>query len=388
MPHLTEQREESRETRRPWSDHIFRTTKGPDDGSHPLVIGVLPGEGSGPEVIAATLHVLSALTAASGRRFEIRTGGPVGLDAEALHQRPLSDEVVDFCRDVFSTGGAVLAGPGGGRFVYDLRRRFDLFCKITPLASFDELGRAGRLKRRHTRGVDILVVRENAGGIYQGDWRMTEDADGRRAEHSFSYSERDVRRILDVGVRLASERRGAIDVVVKPGGIPAVSALWRECAIEIAEAAGVRCSFLDVDYAAYRIVQHPGDLDLVVASNLFGDVVGDVGAVVMGGRGLSFSGNYSAEGASVFQTNHGAAYDLAGTDTANPVGQIFSLAMMLREAFDLVEESRAIERAVRGVWRDGWRTADLAERGCRIAGTRKMAELVADAVAQTWDARR
>src|SRR5205085_8547657 len=121
----------------------------------------------------------------------------------------------------------------------------------------------------------------------------------------------------------------------------------------------VACRFLDVDYAAYHVVSGALDLDLVVAPNLFGDVIGDVGAVLLGGRALSFSGNFAEGGASVFQTNHGAAYDLAGRDVANPAGQIFSLAMLLREAFGLDHEARAVERAVEAVWRGGWRTADL-----------------------------
>src|SRR6478672_5826300 len=114
-----------------WTDAVFRSRRGAPAGA--LTVGVLPGEGIGPEVISVALSVLSAIEAANGARFEVRTGGAIGHDAERRTGRPLSDEVSAFCEDVFGKGGAILAGPGGGRFVYDLRKRFDLFCKLSPV---------------------------------------------------------------------------------------------------------------------------------------------------------------------------------------------------------------------------------------------------------------
>ncbi|HVS00526.1 MAG TPA: isocitrate/isopropylmalate family dehydrogenase, partial [Thermoanaerobaculia bacterium] len=124
--------------------------------SEPFLIGVLPGEGIGPAVIEAALEVLAAVGSVSGRVFDVRFGGEIGLDAVALSGRPLSEEVTGFCREVFAAGGAVLAGPGGGRFVYDLRRTFDLFCKLNPLRSFEELRGACRLKPEAVAGVDLV----------------------------------------------------------------------------------------------------------------------------------------------------------------------------------------------------------------------------------------
>jgi 3-isopropylmalate dehydrogenase len=123
-------------------------------------------------------------------------------------------------------------------------------------------------------------------------------------------------------------------------------------------------------------VQQPETFDVIVAPNCFGDILSDLGGVLAGSRGLTFGASYSAEGAAVYQTNHGAAFDLAGTDTANPVGQIFSVAMMLRETFGLSMEAQLIEDSVRAVWQSGFRTTDLAERSCQIAGTQEFAELV------------
>jgi 3-isopropylmalate dehydrogenase len=151
----------------------------------------------------------------------------------------------------------------------------------------------------------------------------------------------------------------------------------------MAKAAGLTARTVNVDYAAYGLIQHARQFDVVVAPNLFGDVLVDISSVLLGSRALGYSGNFSSTTTAVYQTNHGAAHDLAGKNQANPVGQIFALAMLLRESFDLMDAADRIEHAVREVWRQGWRTADLAEPGCRPAGTREMGELVAAAVARS-----
>jgi 3-isopropylmalate dehydrogenase len=143
----------------------------------------------------------------------------------------------------------------------------------------------------------------------------------------------------------------------------------------------VRCSLIDIDHVSYRLIQHPREFDVVVAPNLFDDVLSDLGGVLLGSRGLCFAGSFAANGDAVYSTNHGAAYDLAGTNRANPVAQILSLAMLLRESFHLSKEARQIEEAVVRVWRDGWRTADLMEPGCRLLGTREMGQQIAEKVA-------
>jgi len=343
--------------------------------------GVLEGEGIGPEVVGAALRVLRAVEEVSGKDFEIERGGPIGTEAESRWGKPLSDEVTHFCRDVFEAGGVVLSGPGGGRFVYDLRRQFDLYYKLSPLRPCRELVGANRLRPEYVSGVDILIVRDNAGGVYQGDWQdRVCPKEGRVAEHTFAYSERQVRRILEVAAHRASGRKRLLSVVVKDGGIPGVTGLWREVAAETAGRHGVKCEFVNVDYAAYRLVQHAAEFDVIATPNLCGDILADLGGVLLGSRGLSFSGNFSAEGHAVYQTNHGAAYDLTGTGRANPVAQIYSLAMMLRESFGLAEEAGWVERAVSHVWRHGWRTDDVWESGCRRCGTEELTGQVVRAV--------
>ena len=162
--------------------------------------------------------------------------------------------------------------------------------------------------------------------------------------------------MLDVAAEQAAGRRGSLAVVVKSAGIPAVSGLWQECALDSAGEAGVECSFLEVDHAAFQLIQQPHDLDVVAAPDLYGDVLADLGGVLLGSARATYSGNFSSNGAAVYQTNHGCAYDIAGTDTANPAGQIQSLAMLLRDSFGLDREAALIEEGLRATWAAGWRT--------------------------------
>ncbi|MFC1485629.1 isocitrate/isopropylmalate family dehydrogenase [Candidatus Latescibacterota bacterium] len=370
-------------TLHPWSDLIFDRSLSKAAPLSPYLVGVLGGEGIGPEVIAATLTVLKALESSGPDRFEVNYQDVIRSDPEPATESILSDEAAAFCQSIFSRNGAVLTGPLGGRVVYDLRKELDLFCKISPIKVYGELSAAGRMNNQYTQDVDILIIRENTSGAYQGSWRETSTSNGdRRAEHSFAYTEKEVRRILDVAAGIAQRRRGTITVICKDGGIPSISKLWRDCTIAVASETGVEYSLLNIDYAAYRLIQHAQEFDVVVAPNLFGDILSDICGVLLGSRALAYSGNFSSDRGAVYQTNHGSAHDLVGTNTANPVGQIFSLAMMLKESFGLNRQAILIERAVKEVWRQGWRTPDLEESGCRLAGTREMGDLIAEALAQ------
>jgi 3-isopropylmalate dehydrogenase len=173
-----------------------------------------------------------------------------------------------------------------------------------------------------------------------------------------------------------------LTVVWKESGIPTISRLWRDCAEDAAREYRVSYAMVDIDLMAYRLIQDAPSFNVIAAPNLFGDVLADLAAVLLGSRGLSYSGNFDHHGRAVYQTNHGAAYDLAGTDRANPVGQILSMAMMLRESFGLCSASAAIEQAVRSVWEEGFCTADVAVPGRRVIGTVEMATRIAQRVEQ------
>lgn len=340
-----------------------------------LLVGVVPGEGVGPEVIPAALCVLKAVTDSTGIPLMVRTGGAIGREAEQWHGASLSAEIVAFSDSIFREGGALLCGPGGGRFVYDLRKTFDLFFKISPLRVANGLVESSSLRESVLRDVDILLVRENCGGVYQGVWGEMPPAGAR---HEFSYQREHVSRFLDPAARLAKSRSGRLTVIWKESGLPSISALWKRCAQEAADRAGVAVQMVDADLFAYRLVQTPRNFDVVAAPNLFGDILGDLGAAFLGARGHSYSGNFSGDGRAVYQTNHGSAHDIAGTLRANPAGQIFSMAMMLRESFGLWREAAVVEAAVRSAWADGWRTADVATPGCRLASTDEMAAAIAE----------
>jgi 3-isopropylmalate dehydrogenase len=365
-----------------WAESIAgRHPPGPPDGG-PVRAGVLPGEGIGPEIVAVATAVMAAACRSGGRELELRDGPPPIAPGAG---GSLSEAAADFCRDTFAAGGAVLTGPHGGRWVYELRARFDLFCKLSPLRPSPELDAVpGPIRPAALAGVDILAVREQSAGVYQGRWGESDvRRDGHVAEHSFAYARTEVRRILEVAAALAARRRGGLSVVVKEGGVPSISSLWRECAEQLAGGAGLDLDVLDIDFAVYRLIHEPEAFDVVVAPNLFGDVLADAGGALLGSRGLCYGGSFDAGRAAVFQTNHGGAQALAGSDRADPVGQVLAAAMMLREAFALDSEARSIEDAVAAAWREGWRTEDVAEPGSRVVGTREMGERIAERVGGT-----
>jgi len=358
-----------------------------------FVIGVLEGEGIGPDVVGVALEVLSAVQSVSDVRFDVRPSESYGIDPVCGYEVPLAPEVRHLCEEAFAAGGAVLAGPGGGRFVYDLRAELDLFCKLVPVKPVRELRDVGRLRPEAVDRVDVVIIRENVSGIYFGRYEEEVRPDeGRHVDYTFSYTEREVTRILEVGARMACDRRQGLLVVTKEGAFPGIADLWRDCAHEVGSRFGLTPQVEHIDYASYCLVQHPRELDVVVTSNLFGDVLADISAVLLGSRGNSFSGNFSPLGG-VYQTNHGAAQALVGKDEANPVGQVLTAAMMLRDSFALEGEADLIERAVADVWRQGWRTRDLVNAAVaspkpeHIIGTREMGVRIAESVVRLAHAR-
>jgi len=329
-------------------------------------------------VIDAACHVLETVASQCGIDLRLEVFEGPGSSAGTGESKHLSREAARFCDEIFARDGAILAGAAGGRFVYDMRTRFQLYYKLNPLRSYRELAGVGRLKA--TEAVDILLVRENLGGLYQGRSVQNLVGDEREISHTFVQREDQVRAVLKVGANAARARRHSLIAVSKQSGLPELYALWRRCALDVEEAFGLEITLRDIDYVAYELLQQPTRFDVIVAPNCFGDILSDLGGLFAGSRGLTFGASYSADGASVYQTNHGAAHDLAGSDRANPVGQILSAMMMLRETFHLQDEAKLVEDAVRAVWRTGWRTADLREPGCRTAGTQQFADLVSEEI--------
>lgn len=344
-----------------------------------FLVGVLDGEGIGPEVVGASLRILETLETHTPLRFDIRRGGKIGKDALRQSGASLTPAVISFCEQVFADGGALVCGPGGARFVYDLRRRFDLFCKFVPLLPVPALRDTGALRPEAVTDVDIVVVRENVSGLYFGETALSGEPGQRVASHRFQYREAEVDRIIAVACRAAQLRRGKLCVILKPGAVSSVSDLWQQRAEALTQGSDIELRCLEVDNAAYQLVADARAFDVVVAPNMFGDVLADGASVLLASRGMSLSANFGSRGRAVYQTGHGAAYDLAGLDKANPLGQIASLAMMLHESFGLSRYAAHLQSAMNEVLAAGWRTADILAPGCRLVGCRELADRVNDA---------
>lgn len=345
------------------------------------VVGILPGEGVGPEVMAAVAEVLQSVVLNSDYTFDIRYGSLIGNVAKQAYGSALTPEVTDWCESVFAEKGAILCGPGGSRFVYEMRARFDLFCKFTPIRPYPALCDTGVIRPEALDNVDLVVVRENTSGLYFGEGERCIGRGGiERATHTFGYCTSEVRRIIEVGIALAQRRRRRLSLVVKPGGVPAVSKLWTDIFSEMIDSHDLETTILEVDNASYQIIASAREFDVILAPNLFGDILSDNAALLLGSRGLSYSGNFGANGIATYQTGHGAAHDISGKDIANPIGQILSAAMMLRESFGMFDAAEAIETAIGKTLLEGVRTADISAPDSIIIGTREMGHRVAAAV--------
>ncbi len=256
---------------------------------------MLRGEGVGPEVVDVALELLDVVAETLDLTFDVREGGPIGVPAIRASGRALTAEVSAFCEDVFSDRGALLCGPGGGRFVYELRRHFDLYTKLTPIEPSPALGTLGPLRPEAREGVRMVIVRENTGGVYQGDWTPATRSED-EATHRFGYTRTQTERILRVAFGLSRKRTKRLAVVTKPGGVPSVSALWKEATASLEPEYGIDVEHLEVDNAAYQLIARAQAFDVVVAPNLFGDILGDAASLLLGSRGMSYSGNFGASG--------------------------------------------------------------------------------------------
>jgi len=344
-----------------------------DAPSGAVTIGVLHGEGIGPEVVEGALAVLEAVGDACTLKYELHTGAPVQRTSD--DGPALVGGTAAFFDAMLEAQAPILCGAVGGRFVYEVRARYDLYCKLVPVRPLRVLADASILRPDRVQGVDVLIVRDNVGGLYQGAYGRRDG--GRIAYQEAVYDADQVDRLLTVAVRAAAARRGRLAVITKPGGIPAVSALWRERAMVAPHGTDVEIEEVEVDNACFQLVADPFRFDVVAAPNMLGDVLADTAALVLGSRGMAVSANFGTAGRAVYQTGHGAAYDLAGTNQANPVAQIQSLAMLLRESLRRPDAAAVVQRAVESVLARGLRTPDIAGPESTVVGTRELADAIA-----------
>jgi len=357
-------------------------------------IATIPGDGVGPEVVAAARRVVDA----AGERFGFDVDwsehvvGGAAIDAYGVAIRP---EDVTAC----GAADAILLGAVGGpkwsdpnapvrpeQALFALRGGLGLYANLRPVSVQPALAGASPLKPELLDGVDLLIVRELTGGIYFG--QRTEagsSANGatRTAVDTLPYTEAEIERIVRLAFELAGGRRGHVTSVDK-ANVLATSRLWRRVADEVAaDYPDVRLTHQLVDSCAMLLVRRPADFDVIVTENLFGDILSDEAAVLAGSLGVRPSASLGERRTEhgqfgLYEPIHGSAPDIAGRDIANPIGTILSAAMLLRTSLGRADVADAIEAAVTRTLADGRRTADLAGSGAPVLGTTAFAGAVID----------
>ena len=352
-------------------------------------IAVIPGDGIGPEVIAQTLRVLEATGRKYGHEFAFRKvlAGGCAIDETG---RCLPEETVEICRE----SDAVLLGAVGGpkwdhlpgserpeMALLGLRGQLGLFANLRPAMLFEELADACPLKPELVSGgLDIVVVRELTGGIYFGEKGIRETRNGTEAYDVEQYSEMEVRRIAKVAFDMAMKRDRRVTSVDKANVLES-SRLWRRVVNEVAEDyPEVALNHFYVDNAAMQLVRQPKQFDVIVTSNIFGDILSDEASQVTGSIGMLPSASLATGNFGMYEPVHGSAPDIAGKNLANPMATILSAAMMLRYTFGLLEEAADIEAAVQSVLADGYRTADIAKAGEDVMGTAECGDLIVERI--------
>ena len=338
-------------------------------------IVILPGDGIGPEIVEVAIEVIETVGKRFGHSFELDRRLVGGCAYEAFG-RCLPDETLAACREA----DAVLLGAVGGpkwdalpgterpeRALLGLRAGLGLFCNLRPAKVWDALKDASPLKCGVADGIDMLVMRELTGGIYFGEHRRA--ADGRSAADVMAYSVPEIDRIARMAFESARKRRRKVTSVDK-ANVLETSRLWRETVENVAkDYPDVVLNHLYVDNAAMQIVRDPGQFDVLLTENMFGDILSDEASQITGSIGLLPSASLRADGFGMYEPIHGSAPDIAGKGVANPLATILSVAMMLKHSFGLATEACIVEQAVGQALSAGLRTADIADGGASVTTT-------------------
>ncbi|MBX2835551.1 MAG: 3-isopropylmalate dehydrogenase [Gammaproteobacteria bacterium] len=335
-------------------------------------IVVLPGDGIGPEIMAQALRVLESVNQSFNLDLVTEEHAFGGASYDACGE-PLSDETLLACREA----DAILMGSIGGP-VYDeaprekrpergllrLRSELDLFANLRPALLYKELASSSSLRSELVAGLDLMILRELTGGIYFGQPRGIEDRQGERTGfNTMVYTESDIRRIAVRGFEIARQRNQRLCSVDK-ANVLEVSELWREVVIGVGkDYPDVELSHMYVDNAAMQLIREPKQFDVIVTSNLFGDILSDAAAMLTGSIGMLPSASLDSEGKGLYEPVHGSAPDIAGQGVANPLATILSAAMMLRYTLDHAEAADAIEQAVSATLSRGLRCNDITSGG-------------------------
>lgn len=359
-----------------------------------LKVGIIKGDGIGPEIVEEAMKVLDKVGEVYGHTYrykELLLGG-ASID---VHGIPLTDETVAEAKSC----DAVLMGSIGGDAkvspwyqlepnrrpeagLLKIRKELNLFANLRPAVLYDELKGACPLKEEITEGgFDMMIMRELTGGLYFGN-RKTEEIDGVMAAcDELTYNENEIRRIAKRAFEIAMKRRKKVISVDKANVLDS-SRLWRKIVEEIAkEYPEVALEHMLVDNCAMQLVKDPKQFDVILTENMFGDILSDEASMVTGSIGMLASASLNDTKFGLYEPSGGSAPDIAGKGIANPIATILSAAMMLRFSFDLDKEADAIEKAVSQVLKDGYRTIDIMSEGKEQVGTAKIGDLICERIA-------
>lgn len=347
-------------------------------------VAVLPGDGIGPEVIAQAVRVLEAV----GERFDLRfalTTFPIGAAGVAAANDPFPADT----RAAVSRSDAVLLGAVGDpkldgaprelrpeTGLLALRKHLNVYANLRPVAVHPALAGCSPLRPERLAGVDLLVVRELTGGLYYGEPRSRYATS---ATNTLAYTASEIERVARVAFQAARGRRRLVTSVDK-ANVLEVSQLWRETVTRVArDYPTLRVEHVYVDTAAMRLVTDPAAFDVVLTENMFGDILSDEAAVLVGSLGLLPSASLG-DGPGLFEPVHGSAPPLAGRDVANPIGAIATVAMLLRHGLGLPDAAAAVDEAIASALENGARTQDLVRPGETSIGTTEMGTRVVELI--------
>lgn len=356
-------------------------------------IALIRGDGIGPEIVEEAKKVLDKVCEKFGHSFtyeEVLLGG-ASID---VHGVPLTQEALDTAR----SADAVLMGSIGGDAktspwyklepskrpeagLLAIRKALNLFANLRPAHLYQELKGACPLKEEVIGdGFDMIIVRELTGGLYFGERKTVVEDGVRKAIDTLTYDEKEIRRIAIKAFEIAGKRRKKVTSVDKANVLDS-SRLWRKVVEEVAvDYPDITLEHMLVDNCAMQLVHDPGQFDVILTENMFGDILSDEASMVTGSIGMLSSASLNETKFGLYEPSHGSAPDIAGKGIANPLATILSAAMLLRFSLDLDKEADAVEAAVRQVLQEGYRTVDIMSEGMEQVSTKKMGDLIAERI--------
>ena len=349
-------------------------------------IAIFPGDGIGPEVVAEAIKVLKIIESKLTLKITLNEA-PVGGTAYEITGQPLPESSLEIAKKA----DAILLGAVGGpkwetidfslrpeRALLGLRSNLGLYANLRPARIFPALIDASSLKREVVDGLDLLVVRELTGGIYFGEPRGvgTNDKGERQGFNTLVYSEPEIKRISKIAFDVARKRNSKVCSVDKANVLEATG-FWRDVVTSVhSQYSDIELSHMYVDNCAMQLVRNPKQFDVILTTNMFGDILSDEASMLTGSIGMLPSASLGEKYA-MYEPIHGSAPDIAGKELANPLATILSVGMLFKYSLDREEPNRWIEEAVESVLNQGVRTADIMSDGMKQVGTQEMGDLVA-----------